>query len=80
MMCTDLHQSSSNTNQTGRNVRKRIFRHAPSEDSDQPAHLRSLIRIFTWRFWIANGAVPSCENESSGHMSEGMFSQVAAKL
>ena len=26
---------------------------APSEDSDQPAHPRSLIRIFTGAFWIA---------------------------
>ena len=29
------------------NVRKRTFGHAPSEDSDQTAHLRSLIRILT---------------------------------
>ena len=27
---------------------------APSEDSDQPAHSRRLIRIFTERIWIAN--------------------------
>ena len=26
---------------------------APSEDSDQPAHSRSLIRIFTGHIWIA---------------------------
>ena len=29
------------------NVRSRMCAHAPSEDSDQPAHARSLIRIFT---------------------------------
>ena len=29
---------------------------APSEDSDQTAHSRSLIRIFTGRIWIANDA------------------------
>ena len=50
-----------------RNVRKRTFLHAHNEDSDQPAHPRSLIRVFIvrmkelcilgypkctqWRFW-----------------------------
>ena len=37
-------------------VRKRTFAHAPSKDSDQPAHSRSLIRIFTVRIWIAKDA------------------------
>ena len=38
-------------NEKSRNVRKRTFRTcAPSEDSDQPAHSRSLIRIFTGTF------------------------------
>ena len=37
----------------GHNFRKRNFGRAPSEDSDQPAHSRSLIRIFTGAFWIA---------------------------
>ena len=29
---------------------------APSEDSDQPAHSRSLIRIFMGRTWVAKDA------------------------
>ena len=38
-----------------RNVRKRTSGHAPSEDSDQPAHSRSLIRIFTGRIFYSQG-------------------------
>ena len=48
-----------------RNVRKRTFgrirTYAPSEDSDQTAHSRSLIRIFTERILDSQGCkVSSC--------------------
>ena len=35
------------------NSRKRTFGHAPSEDSDQPAHSRSLSESSLDIFWIA---------------------------
>ena len=68
---------------------------APSEDSDQTAHLRSLIRIFTRRrFDRQECKVPSygqrrlnrlcvCTEELCihwAHMSEGTFSDVVALI
>ena len=39
---------------------------APSEDSDQPAHSRSLIRIFAWCIWITKDAkLLHTDNEAS---------------
>ena len=39
---------------------------APSEDSDQPAHSRSLIRNYTWSIWIAmNAKFLQADNEDS---------------
>ena len=65
---------------------------APSEDSDQPMHSHSLIRIFTRRILDSQGCqVSSCEQRRLRsacadaqadfslrwvHMSEGMFSQI----
>ena len=43
--------------------KKRLRTCAPSEDSDQPAHSRSLIRIFTWCILDSQGCkVSSCEH------------------
>ena len=66
---------------------------APSEDSDQPAHSRSLIRIFTWRILDNQGfKVSSCEQRSDytdpqanlslrwAHTSEGMVSHFVTQL
>ena len=67
-----------------------------SEDSDQPAHSRRLIRIFTGRFFLASQRCKflHADNENTSdcadvqadlsllwaHMSEGAFSSVAARL
>ena len=65
-----------------RNVRKKS---APTEDSEQPAHLRSMKRIFTGRILYKEGCkVSSCGQrrlcsgyvEALAHMSEGTFSHV----
>ena len=69
---------------------------ALSEDSDQPAHLRSLIRIFTGRNWDTQGCKvysygqgtlwSDCANAQADsslrweHMSEVTFSHVAAQI
>ena len=45
-----------------RNVMKPTFGHALSEDSDQPTHSRSLIRIFPWRILDSQG----CKDSSCG--------------
>ena len=78
-----------------RNGTKRTFRHAPSEDSDQPAHSRSLIRIFTGRILESEGCkVCSCGKEDSdqtarmrrlicprlAHISEDTFSLIAVQM
>ena len=68
----------------------------PCEDSDQPAHSRSLIRIFTGRILDGQGCrVFSCRQQRLWsdysdaqadlslrcvHMSEGTFSHAAAKI
>ena len=44
-------------------VRKRTFAMCAREDSDQPAHSRSPIRIFTWRILDREG----CKVSSCGH-------------
>ena len=62
-----------------RNVRKRTFGPAPNEDSDQPAHSRSLIKIFTGRilevfFFIRTMKTPVRLRGypvPSAHMSQG---------
>ena len=61
---TDLSWSWYVYNYMIRDVRKRTYVHvrACSEDSDQPAHLRSLIRILTWRISDSQG----CEVSSCG--------------
>ena len=69
---------------------------ALSEDSDQPAHSRSLIRIVTGRNLDSKGCkVSSCEQRKRrsdcadalddlsfrrAHMSEGTFSDVATQI
>ena len=53
------------------NVRKRIFGRAPSENSDQPAFLRSLIRIFTGRILDS----PKCKTSSCRR--QGLWSNCA---
>ena len=59
------------------NVKKTYLRTcAPSEDSDQTAHLRSLIRIFTWRTLASQG----CKISSYGqwrlcHMASCSYTQ-----
>ena len=77
-----------------RNVRKYTFGHVRAcEDSDQPAHSRSLIRIFTRRILDSQGCQASscgqrrfwsdCENAQAdlshrlAHMSNGTFSNDA---
>ena len=69
---------------------------APSEDSDQPAHSRSLIRIFTGRFLdsqVCNVSLcgqrklwSDCADAQAdlslrwAHISEGTFSHVGARM
>ena len=83
-----------NTSYGDRNVRKRTFRLcATSEDSDQPAHSRSLIRRFTGCILDSKCKVSSCGQRRLrsdctdaqadlslrwAHMSEDTFSNVAA--
>ena len=73
-----------------------LQRWAPSEDSDQPAHSRSLIRIFTGRVLASQGVKGSscgqrrpwsvCADAQAdlslrwAHMSAGTFSYVKAQL
>ena len=67
---------------------------APNEDSNQPAHPRSLIRVFVirmkirctfgypkcaqWKFWSACANAQADLNFRWAHMSEGTFSYLAA--
>ena len=80
-----------------RNVRKHTFEYMhPSEDSDQPAHSRSLIRIFTGRIldsqvskvsscgqWRLRSDCTDAQADLSlrwAHVSGGPFSRVAVHL
>ena len=76
-----------------RNVRKRTFRRAPSEDLEQPAQLYILTRILNGTFWIAKDSkFLHADNEDSDQtaqadlslcwalMSEGTFSHVTAQI
>ena len=69
---------------------------APSEDSNQPAHSRSLIRVFVvrvkklcilgypkcfqWRFWSDYVNAQADLSPRWAHMSEGTFSGTAALM
>ena len=76
------------------NVRKRTFWHAPSEDSNQPAHPHSLLRVFVvcmkklcilgypkcaqWRFRSDCTNAQSDLNLRWAHMSESRFSDCSS--
>ena len=69
---------------------------APNEDSNQPAHPRSLIRVFAvrmtklcilgyptcakWRFWSACANAQADLNLHWAHLSKGTFSDVAVHM
>ena len=76
------------------NVRKCTFKRAPSEDSDQPTHSRSLIRIFTGHILHSQKFVVFCHQRiwsdcavaqadlslRWAHISEGILFHVAAYI
>ena len=95
--CQNHETRPSRSTKRRRDEQKRYLRTcAPSEDSDQPAHPRSLIRIFTGRILERQGYnVCSCEQRRLRsdcadaqadlslrwlHVSEGTFSHFAAQI
>ena len=78
------------------NMRKRTFSHVPNKDSNQTAHLHSLISLHClheeilhhwlskicaqWRFWSDRTNASSDLNHYWADMSEGMFSDAGALI